>query len=176
MVWLKLFRSSVAPLATVNALNGENALTAPACSVPTLIAVGPRYVLEPESVSVPTPILVRPPGPLMAPDSVALLPLVSTVPPWLCKVIGRLLAMLAPAICKVPPVKTGPGAPVGPEASVQASAPEMWAVNVRPLASSALPFEQMPGNCGTLPTATVVRTVLVAVLMTETVLLVWLAT
>ena len=41
MVWLKLFRSSVPPLATVNELNGEKALTAPACSVPTLTAVAP---------------------------------------------------------------------------------------------------------------------------------------
>jgi hypothetical protein len=39
--WLKLLRSSVAPLATVNELNGEKALTAPACSVPTLTAVAP---------------------------------------------------------------------------------------------------------------------------------------
>ena len=29
-----------------------------------------------------SPILLRPPGPLMAPESVALLPLVSTMPPW----------------------------------------------------------------------------------------------
>jgi hypothetical protein len=41
MVWLKLLRSRVAPLATVNALNGENALTAPACSVPALTDVAP---------------------------------------------------------------------------------------------------------------------------------------
>jgi hypothetical protein len=34
MVWLKLLRSSVAPLAIVNALNGDSALTAPACKVP----------------------------------------------------------------------------------------------------------------------------------------------
>ena len=41
MVWLKLFRSSVAPLATVNALNGENAFVAPACSVPAFTLVAP---------------------------------------------------------------------------------------------------------------------------------------
>jgi hypothetical protein len=52
MVWLKLLRSRVAPLATVNALNGENALTAPACSVPALTDVAPVYVLLPDSVSV----------------------------------------------------------------------------------------------------------------------------
>src|SRR2546430_6131437 len=97
-------------------------------------------------MSVPAPILVRPPGPLIVPESVALLPLVSTVPPAACNVIGKALLILAPAICKVPPVNTGPGEPVGPEASVQASAPEVRAVNVRPVASSALPFEQIPGN------------------------------
>ena len=39
--WLKLLRSSVAPPATVNALNGEKAFAAPACSVPRLIVVCP---------------------------------------------------------------------------------------------------------------------------------------
>ena len=62
----------------------------------------------------------------MAPESVALLPLVSTVPPWLCNEIGRLLETVAPAICKVPPVKTGPAEPVGPDACVQAKAPRCW--------------------------------------------------
>jgi hypothetical protein len=52
--------------------------------------------------------------------------------------------MLAPAICKVPPVNTGPDAPLGPEARVQASAPEVFALKVRPEASSALPLEQTP--------------------------------
>ena len=42
MVWLKLARLSVAPDAIVNALNGENAFVAPACSVPALTAVPPR--------------------------------------------------------------------------------------------------------------------------------------
>ena len=41
IVWLKLARASVAPLATVKALNGENALTAPACSVPAFTPVAP---------------------------------------------------------------------------------------------------------------------------------------
>ena len=41
MVWLKLLRSSVAPLATVKALNGENAFVAPACSAPTFTLVAP---------------------------------------------------------------------------------------------------------------------------------------
>src|SRR6202011_3180446 len=176
MVWLKLLRSRVAPLATVNALNGENALTTPACSVPALTDVAPVYVLLPDSVSVPVPILVSPPGPLIAPERVALLPLVSTVPPAACNTIGSALAILAPAISKVPPVKTGPGEPLGPDASVQDSAPEVLALKVRPAASKALPFEQMPGNSGPFPTLTVATTVLVAVLMTETVLLFPLAT
>ena len=38
--WLKLFRSRVAPLATVNALSAARALTAPACSVPFVVIVG----------------------------------------------------------------------------------------------------------------------------------------
>jgi hypothetical protein len=42
MVWFRLLRSSTAPAATVNALNGENALTAPACRVPALTSVGPE--------------------------------------------------------------------------------------------------------------------------------------
>ena len=41
MLWLKPARLRVAPPATVNALNGANALTAPACSVPALTAVAP---------------------------------------------------------------------------------------------------------------------------------------
>ncbi len=42
MLWLKLARLSVAPLATVNALLDEKAFVAPACSVPTLTAVAPE--------------------------------------------------------------------------------------------------------------------------------------
>jgi hypothetical protein len=41
IVWLKLARLRMAPLATVKALDGENALTAPACSMPALTPVGP---------------------------------------------------------------------------------------------------------------------------------------
>src|ERR1700730_2746412 len=113
----------------------------------------------------------------MVPDRVAGLPLVSMVPPWPCKVTGRLLAMLAPAICKVPPVNTGPDAPLAPEASVHASAPEVFALKVRPEASSALPLEQTPKKSGRLPTGMGAPTiVLLAVLMTETVLLLKLVT
>ena len=42
IIWLKPSRSSVAPLATVNALPAENAFVAPACSVPALTAVAPE--------------------------------------------------------------------------------------------------------------------------------------
>jgi hypothetical protein len=52
----------------------------------------------------------------------------------------------------VPPVNTGPGEPVGPDASVQFRAPEVLALKVRPEASSALPLEQMPRACGKDPT------------------------
>jgi hypothetical protein len=76
----------------------------------------------------------------------------------------------------VPPVKTGPGEPEAPDASVQASAPEVRAVNVRPAASSALPFEQMPGKMGREPTATVPTTKFVLVSITETLLLPLFAT
>ena len=121
--------------------------------------------------------MVRPPGPLIVPDKVALLPLVSMVPPWLCNVTGKLLVILAPAICKVPPVNTGPDAPLGPEASVQASAPEVFALKVSPEASSALPFEQMPSRKGMLPAGMgAPTTVLVAVSMTETLPLALLVT
>ena len=54
--------------------------------------------------------------------------------------------------------------------------PEARAVNVRPAASSALPFEQMPGKMGRAPTATVSMIKFVVVLITEMVLLLLLAT
>ena len=55
---------------------------------------------------------------------------------------------------------------------MQASAPEVFALKVRPEASSALPLEQMPKNKGVDPTANgdPGTCALVAVLMTETVL------
>src|SRR5262249_15868719 len=112
----------------------------------------------------------------MAPESVALLPAVSKVPPAACSTIGRPLAILAPANCRVPPANTGPAAPVGPDASVQASAPDACAVNVRPEASSALPLEQMRGKIGREPTAIVPTTEFVVVSMTETLLVELFAT
>jgi hypothetical protein len=53
--------------------------------------------LVPESVSIPAPIFVSAPGPLITPDSMAMLPLVSKVPPAACRVIGKALLILAPA-------------------------------------------------------------------------------
>src|SRR5262249_29778617 len=118
-----------------------------------------------------------PPGPLIVPDRVALLPAVSKMPPWLISVIGSALAILAPANCRVPPVKIGPGALPDAEVSVHASAPDVLALKVSPLASSALPLPQTPrSEVGRLPTVTVAMTVLVAVSMTETKLTLWLLT
>src|SRR5437868_3628384 len=119
----------------------------------------------------PSPVLVRPPTPLIAPESVALLPFVSIVPPWVWRVIGSALETPAAAICKVPPVKIGPAEPAGPDASVQASAPDVRATKVNPVASSALPLEQTPGkNDGVVPTGSVATTRRVVVSTTETVL------
>src|SRR3954452_25026079 len=94
----------------------------------------------------PLPILARLPDPEIAPDSTASLPLVSNVPPAACRLIGSALAIPAPANWRVPPVKTAPGDPAAPDARVQASAPEVPATKRRPLASNALPFEQILGN------------------------------
>ena len=44
------------------------ALRLPRASTPSLIVVPPVYELEPESVSVPEPDLVRVPVPLMTPE------------------------------------------------------------------------------------------------------------
>ena len=41
IVWLKLARFNVAPLATVKALKGAKVLVAPACKVPALTLVAP---------------------------------------------------------------------------------------------------------------------------------------
>jgi hypothetical protein len=51
---------------------------------PALILVGPAYVLAPDSVSVPAPILVSPPLPDIVPENVVLvlsLPVVSMAEP-----------------------------------------------------------------------------------------------
>ena len=107
MVWLKPSRSSVAPLATVNALPAENAFAAPACSVPALTAVAPEYVLSPDSLSVPAPILVSPPLPEIVPARIAKLPLVSTVPPAEFSVTSR-LEKKPERYSSVPPLKLRP--------------------------------------------------------------------
>jgi len=55
---------SVAPDATVTRPAPSASFTS---SVPLRIAVAPPYVLPPESVSVPTPVLVNDPEPLITP-------------------------------------------------------------------------------------------------------------
>jgi len=52
--------TSAAPLATVKALSGENALATPACKMPALTLVA-SLGARADSVSVPAPILVRSP-------------------------------------------------------------------------------------------------------------------
>jgi hypothetical protein len=64
-------------------------------------------VLAPDSVIVPTPTLVRPPAPPIAPASVALLPLVSNVPPPAFSVTVRLVVKPV-RNCSVPPPKARP--------------------------------------------------------------------
>src|SRR5262245_25896685 len=70
----KLLRLSVAPAATVNALADENALTAPARSVPVITSVLPEYVRAPENLSLPATERACEPPPLMAPENVVLVP------------------------------------------------------------------------------------------------------
>jgi hypothetical protein len=55
----------------------------------------------------PAPILVSPPLPTMLPDSVALLPLVSKVPPPALSVMSRLVVK-PDRNCKAPPPKARP--------------------------------------------------------------------
>jgi hypothetical protein len=69
-------RASVAPEFTVTA---ELAVEPFTNSVPALTLVAPEYVFVPVSVSIPAPILVRPPLPDSAPESVSALVCVSTV-------------------------------------------------------------------------------------------------
>jgi hypothetical protein len=59
---------------------------------------------------------------------------------------------------------------------VQASAPEVCALKVNPAASSAFPLEQIPEKNGDTPTGTVLITVLLAVSMIATSLLLLLVT
>jgi hypothetical protein len=85
-------------------------------------------MLAPDSVSVPAPVLVRPPAPEMVPASVALLPLVSKVPPPALSVTARLVVN-PERYRSVPPPKARP-----PEAAPRfasaatASAPPLMVV------------------------------------------------
>src|SRR5262249_28400214 len=96
--------ASVAPAFTVTA---ELAIDPFTTSVPALTAVAPEYVSVPVSVSVPVPILVSPPVPEIVPASVALLPLVSNVPPPALSVTARLVVK-PDRNCKAPPPKARP--------------------------------------------------------------------
>src|SRR5262245_34368405 len=149
IVCARLLRSSVAPAATVKALADENALAAPARSVPALTSVLPEYVLEPERVRTPAPAFVRPPAPLIAPDSVALLPLVSMAPPPVPSENAEVKERLASLIRSVPPVNVGVLVPKQPKAAA------LLATNVAPVPSIALPLRQMPPYVGLVPVATV---------------------
>src|SRR3569833_193761 len=75
-VCAKLLRLKVAPLATKISDAEDMRLAAPSVSVPALMDVDPVYVLTPDSVIAPVPILVNPPVPLITPVNVvaALLP------------------------------------------------------------------------------------------------------
>src|SRR5262249_58708982 len=88
----------------------------------------PKWVLAPANTSVPSPILVRPPLPPMAPASVALLPLVSKVPPPALSVTARLVVK-PDRNCSVPPPKARPLAAAPRLASAAtASTPPLLAV------------------------------------------------
>jgi hypothetical protein len=109
-------------------------------------------VLFAAKVSVPRPDLVRPPLPLIAPVSVALLPLVLMMPPCAASTIGVVIASLAPLIRSVPPVKVA-------AAPAQFTAPAVLAMKIPPLPSIALPLPHMPGPNGWVPAAMVPREV-----------------
>ena len=78
------------PQVTVSAVLSETPAWTPNCKTPPLTTVPPEYVSEPPSVSVPLPILARPPGPESAPVMVMAKPAVSMVAPPLQSVMGRL--------------------------------------------------------------------------------------
>src|SRR5262245_7891751 len=98
--------ASVAPEFTVTA---ELAIEPFTKSVPALIVVAPEYVSVPVRVRAPLPILVSPPVPAIVPASVALLPLVSNVPPPELSVTARLVVK-PERNCKAPPPKARPPA------------------------------------------------------------------
>lgn len=72
-VSLKSARVNVAPLPTTTFDELSMRFAAPSASVPPEIVVAPVYALEPDSVSVPEPVLVTPPVPELVPEKVVLL-------------------------------------------------------------------------------------------------------
>src|SRR5438874_815807 len=80
-------------------------VTVEADSVPLLIVVVPVYVFDPDNVSVPAPVFVRPPAPLITPATETGLPLESIVP-VAESVTERVDGdVIVPAACSVPPLK-----------------------------------------------------------------------
>lgn len=91
--------ASRAPEFTVTA---EFAIEPFTISVPELTAVAPEYVLLPDSVSVPPPILVRAPGPESVPERVRAFACVSTVSVPLSSIPSARDSPLAAACSVVP--------------------------------------------------------------------------
>ena len=90
------------------------------------------------------PLLVRPPLPLTMPDKVALLPLVSIVPPPLPSVIGVAIARPAPLIFSVPPVNEA-------LLPVQPKAPAVFATKVPPAAEHRVAVAAQPYGIQVVP-------------------------
>ena len=129
--------------------------------MPALNAVGPEYELAPASVSVPLPILVRPPLPEIGPESVSALFWVSTIAVPLSAIALPSESPLAAACRAVPLLKASvpvPSAAFDATASVPALstvppeyelAPESASVPLPILARMPLP-EIVPDSVSAL--------------------------
>src|SRR3981081_3656179 len=84
----------------------------------------------------PEPILVNPPAPLIAPGSVALLPLVSIVPPPALRVTARLVVRPA-RNCSAPPLKVS--APEGAPRLASLDTDSVPALRVHGVAAFVVP-------------------------------------
>ena len=71
-------------------------------NVPLLITVGPAYVFEVVSTSVPEPVLVSPPSPLKTPETVQAKPFESIVAPP-APIVAGTANFSVPIACSVPP-------------------------------------------------------------------------
>src|SRR5262245_11857197 len=94
---LKPLRSSVAKAPTVNALADENPVCDPARRVPALTLVAPAYVLLPERMSAPLPVLPNPPLPPIGPESVIVFAWVSIVLTPLSEIVFAITRLFAAA-------------------------------------------------------------------------------